>query len=413
MKKYYTIIVLLAIVFSISVHSQVEFRKDSIHLFQWDNNSDDWRHNTREYLTYNNGGVNESNLRRQFLSGSNWVNFYQFNKIYTSRNQLEENIQQNWNDPNSGWNDKYKHEYVFDENQNETLHQYSLYYNGGWQNYQRDIKSYVDNYLDIKTMEQYDFVSMQFISEEQYLYYYVDDLLDYEIKRIYFSDVMAWENDEKIGYTYNLDGYLTDIEHFGFNSSTNMFSEFPYLKTVNTYNSEGLIEESITQVWATSQYLNTERYTYSYINGNITELVNQKWFSTDNVWVNNFRHVKVYDDNNNEIEFIYENWNTSSTPDAWKGFLRIVNFWSPSVTLSTDNFNKETEIVIYPNPAINYINITSAQKINTIELYDLLGKQVLKTSQTNQIDVSNLHAGLYLLKIHTRGKTLTKKVIIK
>jgi hypothetical protein len=89
------------------------------------------------------------------------------------------------------------------------------------------------------------------------------------------------------------------------------------------------------------------------------------------------------------------------------------NTLSPLNTLSIDGVNLETPFVVYPNPAINYITISSTTQIKNIQLYDLLGKRVLQTTKTNTIQVNHLAKGMYLLKIVSEERQLVKKIIIK
>ena len=71
---------------------------------------------------------------------------------------------------------------------------------------------------------------------------------------------------------------------------------------------------------------------------------------------------------------------------------------------------------LYPNPASNndnlYITSTTGSD-KTIEIYDILGKQVLnlKSENNNPIQLSNLNTGVYLLKITEEGKTATQKPV--
>ncbi|MCB9263029.1 MAG: T9SS type A sorting domain-containing protein [Flavobacteriales bacterium] len=60
----------------------------------------------------------------------------------------------------------------------------------------------------------------------------------------------------------------------------------------------------------------------------------------------------------------------------------------------------EDGIQLYPNPAGNQISIQSAKAIIHTEIFDLTGKSVLQQKpMSNQIDVSMLQAGLYVIKI--------------
>jgi hypothetical protein len=88
----------------------------------------------------------------------------------------------------------------------------------------------------------------------------------------------------------------------------------------------------------------------------------------------------------------------------------FINFETLSVT---ENVLETTEIFVYPNPTSEFINITSTKTIDKTELYDLLGKRVLQTAQTNQIKINHLPNGVYLLKVFADGKSITKKVVIK
>jgi hypothetical protein len=66
---------------------------------------------------------------------------------------------------------------------------------------------------------------------------------------------------------------------------------------------------------------------------------------------------------------------------------------------------------LYPNPTSNFINITSSETINQVELYSILGKKVLEVNHTNSIDNSTLNSGIYFVKIHSGDRTISKKII--
>lgn len=73
---------------------------------------------------------------------------------------------------------------------------------------------------------------------------------------------------------------------------------------------------------------------------------------------------------------------------------------------------------IYPNPAVNYININAnGGVVSQIELYDLQGKCVqYQTAELNgvtQMDVSTLSSGIYRLVMIIDGKLLNEQVVIQ
>ncbi|OBX25090.1 putative secreted protein (Por secretion system target) [Gelidibacter algens] len=73
----------------------------------------------------------------------------------------------------------------------------------------------------------------------------------------------------------------------------------------------------------------------------------------------------------------------------------------------------QNDIKIYPNPAIETINISSAFPYEKIEMYDILGHQIKTVYNTNEINVSKLSEGVYILKIYTPKGFVSKQMIKK
>tara|TARA_R110000868_G_scaffold20478_4_gene86620 strand:- start:2867 stop:3208 length:342 start_codon:yes stop_codon:yes gene_type:complete len=73
---------------------------------------------------------------------------------------------------------------------------------------------------------------------------------------------------------------------------------------------------------------------------------------------------------------------------------------------------------IYPNPVTNgrlYVNITSNKNLTKkVEVYNVLGKQIYTTVLTNnELGVSQLSTGVYILKITENNISETRKLVIK
>lgn len=77
-------------------------------------------------------------------------------------------------------------------------------------------------------------------------------------------------------------------------------------------------------------------------------------------------------------------------------------------TLSNDNFQTNESVKIFPNPVNNVVYFDNEKvKLNSIEIYSITGKMVLKTNfnsfkKEQKIDVSKLKSGLYFLKINNK-----------
>jgi len=85
---------------------------------------------------------------------------------------------------------------------------------------------------------------------------------------------------------------------------------------------------------------------------------------------------------------------------------------SSSGALSVNSLIKN-QIIIYPNPTSKYINISSKNNIDNIEIFNLQGKKVLTATNKNKIVIDKLQTGFYLVKFYTEIGSITKKIIIK
>ena len=75
-------------------------------------------------------------------------------------------------------------------------------------------------------------------------------------------------------------------------------------------------------------------------------------------------------------------------------------------------------INLFPNPASDKITISSVEKINAIEIYNILGENVysssiLKTATSDEINLSNFQKGIYFVKIYHAEKICTEKIVIQ
>jgi hypothetical protein len=70
-----------------------------------------------------------------------------------------------------------------------------------------------------------------------------------------------------------------------------------------------------------------------------------------------------------------------------------------------------SSIHVYPNPTANRVYIQS-ENITKAELFDLMGRKVMETNQ-DQIDLSNISSGSYILQVTTQNNTTETFKIIK
>ena len=117
---------------------------------------------------------------------------------------------------------------------------------------------------------------------------------------------------------------------------------------------------------------------------------------------------------NNETYFAFYAFSDTSGVD---NDLFIDNFQITATSLSDTAGVEDESLVtlnVYPNPAIDVLNISSQSTINTVEIFNVLGQKVITMQVEDtiaEINVSNLNAGIYLIKYEINNSTSTKKFV--
>ena len=112
--------------------------------------------------------------------------------------------------------------------------------------------------------------------------------------------------------------------------------------------------------------------------------------------------------------FVFRQDGDTSTPSLVIDELKIST--APDFTLKSNSIAEIDGLNMYPNPVSGSIlNIeTAASGTKAIAIFDVLGKQVFSVSTDNTtLNVGNLNAGVYIVKITEEGKTATRKLIVR
>lgn len=126
-------------------------------------------------------------------------------------------------------------------------------------------------------------------------------------------------------------------------------------------------------------------------------------------WGNVIDEVHYYDS---------EPW--PSEPDGFGPYLQLIDLDAdnslPENWIAAEFYdNVETvsdhDIAVYPNPSNDVLHIISDEEFTTVEVIEMTGKMIVKTTE-NMVDVSSIPNGLYVLKINTKRHTIVKKVSV-
>ncbi|MDP2422935.1 MAG: T9SS type A sorting domain-containing protein [Bacteroidales bacterium] len=86
-----------------------------------------------------------------------------------------------------------------------------------------------------------------------------------------------------------------------------------------------------------------------------------------------------------------------------------------SVMVGVNELGENNAVMIYPNPAKDYMHIQANHNLYDIRLFNLLGQQVVSyrlSDQSSTINISSLVPGMYLLQINTEAGMVTRKLMI-
>ena len=135
-----------------------------------------------------------------------------------------------------------------------------------------------------------------------------------------------------------------------------------------------------------------------------SELTNGKGYEADEAIT-----LKVWDSENVytadfEIESHYNSYTLKTYPynDGEFSLVRI----------NKNSINLNNEIMVYPNPAIHEIKISSSEAIRNIMILNHAG-QLVYEGKTEKINTSSFNSGIYIVRIKTDKGITTKKLSIK
>jgi len=99
--------------------------------------------------------------------------------------------------------------------------------------------------------------------------------------------------------------------------------------------------------------------------------------------------------------------NTNFTPVEAK-------YYYENPLIGIGQLNQNTSFKLFPNPVtdILHIDYNSTSDIESIQVYDVMGKLVLDTvGDINQLDVSKIQSGVLFVKVATEKGVMSKKVV--
>lgn len=247
----------------------------------------------------------------------------------------------------------------------------------------------------------------------------------------------SWRNNFQVLTTFNSQNRITASVYQEWDTLTNSWKNILKISSIN-YGSNGKLSSFTALEWYNNNWVNSSRTGFTYnSSGFQTMQLDEEWTGTS--WGNSFRSTYTYDAANNLINQTYEEWDALSawviqskntfTYDSHNNQISSLheyltnNVLTPNsksemfyncTTVGIPSTFENNSFVIAPNPAGNSIKIHTSLSEGKIIVKDLQGRVVLEDLLRDEIQLTGLPQGLYLLQlINPEGVSLSTTRIIK
>jgi hypothetical protein len=400
-----------------------------------------------EKLIYSYNTINKQTayVTQKWVNG-NWRNTRQQQFTYQSDSLLVLDLTQTWDTVSNSWVNSQKTERTFDATGKEIT---TAVFN--W-----DINSsqWKGNFYYVKAFNQQGF---QILFEELYWdnnantfakaarTIYVrnnDGLSTTDTIQSWNSITSEYVTSQIRHYTYNANGKLIVYRVLFLNGNTGLVNSlFLSNITLDAADRPLLIFDQDSSSTAAGSWRPFRKWTYNYDNnGNqLSELFEYRM--NGDTLTKNYRQQNTYA-NNKPLTGSRDNWNISLgdwTPvsrdlneynsDGFRTAYEGKSGWNASgnyfnnhvrneykcglVSIGLDKvFAKQVEVTIYPNPCNNLLNIQTSSAVNTVMIFDLQGQlKMTSTPLNNQIDLSGLANGMYIVQVTTASGSAHRTIV--
>jgi hypothetical protein len=162
---------------------------------------------------------------------------------------------------------------------------------------------------------------------------------------------------------------------------------------------------SVSRVYSSTALLSgfTGTLTFSFLEGELNGIAEGDLVlelqGDDDSWTS---YVGARDEINNTVSYTFN--------DAVS--FKAITASAAGATLTIEDLSPAASgIYVYPNPTANRVYIQADNLIKAV-LFDLMGRKVLETNQ-DQIDISNMSSGSYILQVTTQNNSSETFKIIK
>ncbi len=328
---------------------------------------------------------------------------------YDRGNTPEKRILYYWNESGQIWENTWKTEYGWNENNLTQIVKYSWSENKGWM---IDSKTEID-YSNGNPANEYSYywseIENLWINSYWTEFEFDNNVLSEQISYNWNQENESWESDSKMVCEFNENQLLTGFIRYYWNPSQKNW--IPFSLYTNAYGNNNELVESVSYDWNNtledwelySKWIPECNITYSYY-----ELL-LPFIELDEPLFNYDLRSQMNKMITNISGYIWEsnNWQFDWTSEL---------FYSEVIINALDNLEVKT-VKIWPNPAQNMIKIHNevGHEKSTFRLYNISGNEVkfiIITEKTTTLDLTDLPRGMYFYVISNSFSNQKGKLIL-
>lgn len=362
----------------------------------------DWRADRKFTYDYDESGRKISYI--ESVRSGEWNNLKKIEYAYNSYDEVSLEVEYEWKDDTESWRANKKYEQIWLEGIHQAVENTSFWSpnDSAWVLQERD--------------------SVEF------------DAGGNEIRRIIYKK----ENEtdtivpfSKLKSEYDQNGNRLLEIRSDWDKEQNNWCYF--YKIIKQYSEENEELASETYGWdkTASKWIGTNRYEQELDSkGNLTWHVKYVWNSTIDDWVEDWKELNEFDLSFSFGDLILPNWKTeedfpfkllehatyryNSSSNEWKGLGRELYFYSSNVT-NSNKIQLEQKVLLYPNPANEFVKVSNLSGEMTIEFISVNGTSLMskRLGTEKTIFVGNLNPGIYFYIIGNEKLIYTGKIVIE
>jgi len=378
---------------------------DSVYYWNWDTTTVGWKLEGRTISIVYDENNNPLSTIGQALDGSMWVDVYKIEQTYDANSNMTSLLSQTWN--GSDWENQSNSISTYDANNNLTSVVWQNWDGSDWVNSGKYSFTYDAN--DNQTSEIYQgWNGSNWENHNKHSYTY--DANNNQLSELYQLWLEDWVNGFQDIYTYDSNNNHLTAMSYWWNDNAWDF----YLRATYFYDEYNNLTSILDQNESNNGWYNVDLTTYTYdANNNQTGDLFQQWYA--NEWVTTNQYLNSYNAENFVTGESYKYWQFDAT-NVTSG--DSTHYFMQSASGINDLVGAKANIKIYPNPGTGKFTINSSHAFNSVEVYNLLGKQVYSEHLSNQqtsaeIDISNFTKGIYFVKVSEGKSTTTRKILVQ